>query len=157
MPSDVAIGPNGDIYIADMHHQRVRRVDARTRMISTVAGTGRWGYSGDDGPATEATLAGPAGIAVVPDIGDKVTIFIADYYNGRVRAVGPDGIIRNVSDSASDAFGAPTRVAFAPKEGWLYVADSSRDRLVVLNIPKIAPSLIRPRPVPAGAARKASD
>ena len=157
MPSDVAIGPSGDIYIADMHHQRVRRVDARTRRISTVAGNGRWGYSGDDGPATEATLAGPAGIAVVPDAADKVTIFIADYYNGRVRAVGPDGIIRNVTDSASDAFGAPTRVAFAPKEGWLYVADSSRDRLVVLNIPKIAPSLIRPRPVPAGSTRKASD
>jgi len=157
MPSDVAIGPNGDIYIADMHHQRIRHVDARTRLISTVAGSGHWGYSGDDGPATEAKLAGPAGIAVVSDGPGKVTLFIADYYNGRVRAVGPDGIIRNVSDSARDAFGAPTRVAFAPKEGWLYVADSSRDRLVVLNIPKIAPSLISPRPVPVATTRKASE
>jgi DNA-binding beta-propeller fold protein YncE len=156
MPSDVAMGPNGDIYIADMHHQRIRRVDARTRLISTVAGSGHWGYSGDDGPATEAKLAGPAGIAVVSDGPGKITLFIADYYNGRVRAVGPDGIIRNVSDSARDAFGAPTRVAFAPKEGWLYVADSSRDRLVVLNIPKIAPSLISPRPIPAATARKAN-
>ncbi|MQA29255.1 MAG: glycosyltransferase [Luteitalea sp.] len=157
LPSDVAIAPNGDIYIADMHHQRVRRVDARTRLISTVAGSGRWGYSGDDGPATEATLAGPAGIAVVPeDSGDKVTLFIADYYNGRVRAVGPDGIIRDVSDSSRDAFGAPTRVAFAPGSGWLYVADSSRDRLVVLNIPRIAPSLIPPRPAAVGSDREAS-
>ena len=41
-----------------------------------------------------------------------MTIFIADYYNGRVRAVGPDGIIRDVSDEGREAFGAPTRVAF---------------------------------------------
>jgi GT2 family glycosyltransferase len=88
MPSDVAVGPNGDLYIADMHHQRVRRVDAVTRIITTVAGSGRWGNSGDNGPATDATLAGPAGIAVVGDDDGKVTIFIADYYNRRVRAVG---------------------------------------------------------------------
>ena len=134
MPSDVAIGPNGDVYIADMHHQRVRRLDAKTRRIYTVAGSGRWGYSGDDGPATEATLAGPAGIAVVPEPDGTVTIFIADYYNGHVRAVGPDGIIREVSDGGRVRFAAPTRIAFAGQRGWLYVADSSRDRLVVLNM-----------------------
>jgi GT2 family glycosyltransferase/DNA-binding beta-propeller fold protein YncE len=157
MPSDVAVAPNGDIYIADMHHQRVRKVDARTRIITTVAGTGRWGNSGDDGPATQAALAGPAGIAVTPDGEGRVTLFIADYYNGRVRAVGPDGIIRDVGDAGREAFGAPTRVAYAPKTGWLYVADSSLDRLIVLNIPKIAPSLVRlpppPMPVPAPSRR----
>jgi GT2 family glycosyltransferase/DNA-binding beta-propeller fold protein YncE len=152
MPSDVAIAPNGDLYIADMHHQRVRRVDARTRLITTVAGNGQWGYSGDGGPAIAATLAGPAGIAVVPGGGDTVTLFIADYYNGRVRAVGPDGIIRNVSDSGREVFGAPTRVAFAARGGWLYVADSSRDQLVVLNVLKIAPGLVRSRP-PAPARK----
>src|SRR5262249_4706375 len=61
MPSDVAVERNsGDIYIADMHHNRVRRVDAKTRIITTVAGNGKWGYSGDNGPATLASLAGPA-------------------------------------------------------------------------------------------------
>ena len=134
MPSDVQLDPRtGDIYIADMHHNRIRKVDARTHIISTVAGTGEFGYSGDDGPATQARLAGPAGIAVVPEPGDKVTIFIADYYNGHVRAVGVDGIIRDVSDEGREAFGAPTRVAFAqagPRPGWLYVADSSRDQIV---------------------------
>ena len=67
-----------------MHHNRVRKVDARTGIITTVAGSGVWGYSGDDGPATEARLAGPAGIAVVADPAapGKLTIFIADYYNG---------------------------------------------------------------------------
>jgi DNA-binding beta-propeller fold protein YncE len=142
------VAPNGDVYIADMYHQRVRRIDARTRRISTVAGNGRWGNTGDDGPATQARLAGPAGIAVVPDDIGRVTLFIADYYNGRVRAVGPDGIIRAVSDGGSGAFGAPTRVAYAPSGGWLYVADSTRDRVVVLNIAKTAPSLVRAAPPP---------
>jgi DNA-binding beta-propeller fold protein YncE len=159
MPSDVAVAPNGDLYIADMHHNSIRRVDARTGIISTVAGSGIWGYSGDGGPAITARLAGPAGVAIVPEgreRGGKVTIFIADYYNQHVRAVGPDGIIRDVGDAGREAFGAPTRVAYAPKTGWLYVADSSRDRLVVLNIPRIAPSLVRlppPIPLPAPSRR----
>ena len=154
MPSDVAIAPNGDIYIADMHHNRIRKIDAKTRIITTVAGSGTWGYAGDDGPATQAKLAGPAGIAIVPEAADKVMIFIADYYNGHVRAVGTDGIIRDVSDEGREAFGAPTRVAFAqagPRPGWLYVADSSRDQIVALNIPRIAPELV-PRPARPSAA-----
>jgi len=97
--------------------------------------------------AVNATLAGPVGIAIAADGAGKVTLFIADFYNRRVRAVGPDGTIRDVSDGG-DSFGAPTRVAFAPKGGWLYVADSSNDRLVILNIPKIAPSLVRVKPAP---------
>jgi DNA-binding beta-propeller fold protein YncE len=147
MPSDVAIAPNGDIYIADMHHNRVRKVDAKSHVITTVAGTGAWGYSGDDELATGARLAGPAGVALVTEPGGTVTIFIADYYNGHVRAVGPDGIIRDLSDEGREAFGAPTRVAYAPRRGFLYVADSSNDRVVPLIIPKIAPNLVPPRPI----------
>jgi hypothetical protein len=146
MPSDVAIdGRSGDIYIADMHHNRIRKVDAKTHIITTVAGSGTWGNSGDDGPATDARLAGAAGIAVVPEPGGKVTLFIADFYNGNVRAVGPDGIIRNLSDEGHVAFGAPTRVAFFARRGLLYVADSSTDRIVPMIIPKIAPNLIPAR------------
>ncbi len=152
MPSDVAIAPNGDVYIADMHHNRVRRVDAKTRLITTVAGNGKWGYGGDDGLAVQASLAGPAGITVVPESNDRVTLFIADYYNGHVRAVAPDGIIREISDGGRDAFGAPSRVAYAPQHGWLYVADSSRDRLVVLNMQQIAPTLV-PLPAPPEPVR----
>ena len=149
MPSDVTLAPNGDLYIADMHHQRVRRVDARTRLISTVAGNGRWGNTGDGGPATVATLAGPAGVAVVPDATGKLTLFIADYYNGRVRSVGPDGIIREVGDE-SEAFGAPTRVAFGVNRSgaWLYVTDSNKDRVVALNAATVAPTLVPPVAVP---------
>lgn len=149
MPADVALAPNGDIYIADMHHNRVRKVDAKTHIITTVAGSGKWGYGGDKGPARDAMLT-PAGIAVAADAKGKITLFIADYYNGYVRAVAPDGIIRGVSDQGSEALGAPTRVAYSPRRGWLYVTDSSRDRIVVLNIPQVAPNLAPPRP-----ARKA--
>jgi DNA-binding beta-propeller fold protein YncE len=99
-------------------------------------------------------MAGTAGIAVVADDAGKVTLFIADFYNGRVRAVAPDGIIRDVSEGRSDGFEAPTRVAYASKGGWLYVADSSNDRVVALNIPKIAPNLVRARPVQSGAPPK---
>jgi len=148
MPSDVALDPKtGDLYIADMHHNRVRRVDAKTHIITTVAGSGVWGHSGDDGPATAARFAGPAGLAIVNEPGGKITIFIADFYNERVRAVGPDGIVRDLTDEGREAFGAPTRVAFDARRGFLYVADSTRDRVVPLIIPRIAPNLVPPRPV----------
>jgi len=150
MPSDVALGPTGDLFIADMHHQRVRRIDAATRIITTVAGNGRWGHTGDGGPAVAATLAGPAGLAVVPEAKGQ-TIYIADYYNGRVRAVGPDGIIREVTGAGREVFDAPTRVAFAPDRGWLYVADSSRDRLVVLTVRRAPP---RPPTIPRAPRRE---
>jgi len=150
MPSDLAIGPTGDLYIADMHHQRVRKIDARTRIITTVAGNGQWGYSGDGGPAPQAALAGPAGIALAPAGARDVTLFIADYYNGRVRAVGPDGIIRDVSEEGRVTFGAPTRVAFAPRRSTLWVADESLDRLVALRLRGLAPGVTPARP-PGGA------
>lgn len=159
MPSDVAIGPNGDIYIADMHHQRIRKIDARTRIISTVAGNGRWGNSGDGGPALNASMAGPAGVAVVPDpVTGRVTLFIADFYNGRVRVVGADGIIKDVPTDATNAFGAPTRVAYGVVRGIprLFVSDSSNDHVIGLNLPKIVPNLVRSRPpLPSVLPRRA--
>jgi sugar lactone lactonase YvrE len=155
MPADVQIAPNGDIYIADWHHNRIRKVDAKTRVISTVAGSGTFGPGGDDGPATQANLAGPTGIALVPEPEDQITIFIADFYNGQVRAVGPDGIMRNVSDEGRVAFGAPSRVAFAlgpKKPGWLYVSDANSNNIVAVNIPRtLSGPILVPRALPAAA------
>jgi GT2 family glycosyltransferase/DNA-binding beta-propeller fold protein YncE len=144
MPSDVAIGPNGDLYVADMHHQRVRKIDAKTRVITTVVGNGQWGYSGDGGPATLATLAGPAGIAVVADASGGVTLYVADYYNGHVRVVAPDGIIRDISDDGRLTFDAPTRVAYAADRGTLWIADSSRDKLIAFKVRNAPPPASRP-------------
>jgi GT2 family glycosyltransferase/sugar lactone lactonase YvrE len=148
MPSDVQVASNGDIYIADMHHNRVRKVDARTQIITTVAGNGLFGAAGDNGPALAASLAGPAGVAVAEDTLGRLTLFIADSYNGTIRSVTPDGIMRNVSIEGRVKFGTPSRVAFAPGMQFLYVADSSNDSIVVLNIP--AGSLMsRARAIPA--------
>jgi DNA-binding beta-propeller fold protein YncE len=137
MPSDVALAPNGDLYVADMHHNRVRRVDAATGVITTVAGDGGFGNAPDGLPATEASLAGPAGIALVPGApGAPPRLLIADSYNAAVRVVGEDGVMRRLVDGSQVAFGAPSRVAYAPRTGWLYVADSSEGRLVALPAPR---------------------
>src|SRR5262249_53128480 len=134
-------------YIADMYHYRIRKVNGATHIVSTVAGSGKWGSTGDDGPATQASLTGPAGVAVAPQPRGKGMIFIADSYSNEIRVVDADGIIRSVTDVGSEIFGTPTRVAFAPSKGFLYVADSSRDRIVPLIIPRNTPNLVPPRPV----------
>jgi GT2 family glycosyltransferase/sugar lactone lactonase YvrE len=146
MPSDVAVARNGDIYIADMHHNRIRKVDAKTGIITTVAGNGSFAAAGDDGPATLASLAGPSGIALAEDAqGNVQMIFIADYYNALVRVVESDGTIRNLSDEGRLVLGAPSRVAFDPLRSRLYIADSSNNQIVAVDIPR---STARPRLVP---------
>jgi sugar lactone lactonase YvrE len=147
MPADIALASNGDLYIADMHHHRVRKVDAKTHVITTAAGNGKWGNTGDDGPATQASLQGPAGIAIMEENARTLTIFIADFYDGTVRAVGPDGVMRSLTDEGRIAFGSPSRLAYAPRRRILYVADSAEDKIVPLIIPKLAPNLILSRPV----------
>jgi hypothetical protein len=95
----------------------------------------------------------------VPEPRGQITIFIADYYNGRVRAVTPDGIIRDVGAEGRVTFGEPTRVAFALKRELLWVADSSRDRLVSLGIRRngTATTPVRLLKPPGAAPKGASD
>ena len=88
--------------------------------------------------------------AALPEPEGGVTVYIADYYNGHVRAVGPDGIIRDISEDGRMTFGTPTRVAYAAKRGTLWIADSSGDRLVAFTIRQ--PGLVTPPP--AAAARR---
>lgn len=71
------------LYIADQSNNRIRAVDLRTGLILTIAGNGTASYNGDGMPATEACLAGPSGLAIGPD----GFLYIADTFNGRVRAV----------------------------------------------------------------------
>jgi sugar lactone lactonase YvrE len=81
-PTGIAVGPGGELIIADTYHNRVRRV-GRDGVITTVAGTGVQGFSGDGGSAKKAELNDPLGVAV--DRGGN--IFIADEGNRRVREV----------------------------------------------------------------------
>ncbi len=92
-PAALAVSRVGILYIADQSNNRVRAVDLATGEIRTVAGTGTAAYNGDGVAATETGLAGPGGLALASD----GTLFIADSFNGRIRAVDPvTGLIRTV-------------------------------------------------------------
>jgi RHS repeat-associated protein len=77
---DVALDSTGNLYIADFWNSRIRKVDT-SGIITTFAGNGTWGYAGDGGPATEAGLYLPMGVAV--DV--LGNLYIADLYNSRIR------------------------------------------------------------------------
>ena len=82
-PQDMELGPDGSIFFADSDNHRVRRIDLPAATIVTVAGTGEKGYGGDGGPAIEAQLNRPFGVAFD---GDGL-LYISDSFNGRIRQV----------------------------------------------------------------------
>jgi trimeric autotransporter adhesin len=145
-PLGVAIDSEGNLYIADTGNNRVRMV-SRTGVISTIAGTGNSGFSGDNGSAVAAQLSYPAGVAV--DGGGNV--YIADVGNSRIRKVTPRGIISTVAGTgtagfsgdgglatiaqlgfSSDSFfvGGPLPVGLAVDgAGNLYIADANNQRV----------------------------
>lgn len=99
--SAIAVGPDGDIYLADDGNHRVRRLgsdgsDTTVVGSSTLPAPGEpppdGGFAGDDGPATEACLNLPLGLVVATD----GTLYIADAQNGRIRRVGADGVITSL-------------------------------------------------------------
>jgi sugar lactone lactonase YvrE len=104
-PAALVVSEEGILYIADQSNNRVRAVDLATGVIRTVAGTGVAAYNGDDVVATETGLAGPSGLAIAND----GTLFIADSFNGRVRAIDPGtGLIRTVvGDGAQYKYQGP--------------------------------------------------
>jgi sugar lactone lactonase YvrE len=98
-PAALAVGERGDLYIADQSNNRVRKVDLSTGIITTVAGTGETGYTGDGMPAVEAGLSGPSGLALGPD-GD---LYIADTFSGRIRRIDPaTGVIGTVAGDGGE-------------------------------------------------------
>ena len=131
-PAALALGDDGILYIADQSNNRVRAVDLATGMIHTVAGTGTAAYNGDGLIATETDLAGPSGLALASD----GTLYIADCFNGRIRAVDPvTGLMRTavgnggeyryqgLDEPPSASLSRPSGIAL-DDEGNLYVTDS---------------------------------
>ena len=117
-PGGVAVDAAGNVFIADSGNNRVRKVAASTGIITTIAGSGVSGFSGDGGAGTSAELAYPCGIAV--DAAGNV--FIADVNNYRVRKVaGGTGIITTIAGSGVGGIigdgGAGTSAALAYPQG----------------------------------------
>ncbi|HYH51213.1 MAG TPA: DNRLRE domain-containing protein [Acidimicrobiia bacterium] len=119
-PKGVEIGPDGNLYIADNNNHRVRRVDLSTGVISTVAGSGSRGFSGDGGPATAARLDEPRNIA----FDAQGRLYIVDQNNRRIRRVETDGTIRTFASG----FTFPRDVA-VDRNGTVYVADEDANRI----------------------------
>jgi RHS repeat-associated protein len=98
-PTGGARGPGSSLYIADTGNHRIRRLGA-DGIITTIAGSGRKGHSGDGGPATKAELDGPRDVILRPD----GSMYIADTGNHRIRLVSPDGIITTVVGSGEPGY-----------------------------------------------------
>jgi sugar lactone lactonase YvrE len=133
-PGGVAVDTLGNLFIADTGNARIRRVDAKTGDIATVAGDGNWGFSGDGGPATSASLCSPEGVAV-DTLGD---LFIADTLNNRIRAVtATTGIIATAAGGGNGGDGreATSAIAVLPlgvaadRRGDLFIADPGEYRI----------------------------
>lgn len=99
LPSKAAVDSDGRILITDTHNSRIRAI-APDGTITTIAGTGTSGYGGDDGPAIEAELTVPVGIAAHPD----GRILFTDMGNDRVRAIDPDGTITTIAGTGDKGF-----------------------------------------------------
>ena len=105
-PLGIALDAQGNLYIADTAHHRIRRVDATTGTITTIAGLGEPGFSGDGGPATLALINRPNSITV--DSAGNIYISSggateSDFRNRRVRRIDPSGIITTVAGTAQQS------------------------------------------------------
>ena len=96
---DICLDKFGNLYIADADNDAIRKVDL-SGIITTVAGNGTPGYSGDNGPATSAQLWGPSGV-VVDNAGN---IYIADWTNNAVRKVDVSGRITTIAGTGSSVY-----------------------------------------------------
>ena len=142
-PFDVGFDLQGNLYFSDTFNHCIRRVDARTNVITTCAGCGEAGYSGDGGPATRARFNEPYGIAV----DNAGNIYVADRHNHCVRRVdGASGIVTTLAGNGSSGFagdGAPASragmvepngLAFDPPQNRLFIADVADHRVRVVDL-----------------------
>jgi sugar lactone lactonase YvrE len=139
-PCDVRLDSKGNIFVADLENHRIRKI-TRDGVVTTVAGTGVPGYSGDGGPALNAQLNSPWGILI-----DKQdNLLIADSNNDVVRRVGSDGIIRTIAGNGQEGYegdGGPATSAklntpqslAVDSAGRIYIGDEHNDAIRVVEL-----------------------
>ena len=138
-PQAVATDAAGNVYIADFYNYRIRKVDTSGNM-TTIAGNGGYGFSGDGGPATSATITYPVGVAV-----DKAgNVYFTDTNNLRVRQINTAGVIATYAGNGAVGFGGdggfatqtslyyPEQVAVDPA-GDVIIADTSNQRIRLVD------------------------
>jgi len=140
-PSGVAFDTAGNMYIADQNNNRVRMVSKSTGMISTIAGTGVVGYSGDGAAANAALLYGPTRVTT-DTFGN---IYIADAGNNCIRQINSSGVINTIAGTGTAGYsgdGGPATMALlsAPRDmavddsGYVYIADYVNSRIRKIDL-----------------------
>jgi DNA-binding beta-propeller fold protein YncE len=132
-PFDLAFDPAGNLCFSDTYNHCIRRIDAGSGVISTIAGTGEAGFDGDGGPATQARMNQPYGM-VIDRAGNS---YVADRLNGRVRRVdGASGVITTLAGDGSGKYsgdgGASVRAGMAEPNG--LALDRAHRRLFITDV-----------------------
>ncbi|WP_111631310.1 NHL domain-containing protein [Larkinella arboricola] len=138
-PHSVAVDGQGNLFIADESNHRIRKVTPNG-IITTVAGNGVRGFSGDGGVAISARLNFPTGI----EVDSQGNLYIADKGNHRIRKVTPNGIITTVAGTGTAGFSGESKLATSAElnnpddltvdgKGNLYIVDQNNNRIRKVN------------------------
>lgn len=138
-PNHLVADRSGNLFIADTANHRVRKI-SNQGVITTIAGTGKSGFSGDGGPALGAKLGAPAAIA----IDAEGNVYIAEFFNHRIRKITTGGTITTIAGNGTPEYngdgqpaiesqiGEPTGVA-VDRAGYVYISDQVNMRVRVVT------------------------